>query len=110
MTGGDLIREARTRAGLTQRQLARRLGTSQPVVARWERGRRSPDYDVVRVAAKACGFELKPELVPLDLQLESLLDFMLALSPAERLRSNERALELETWARGARVIERPAAK
>ncbi len=32
----QLIYEARTKAGLTQRQLAERVGTSQPVIARLE--------------------------------------------------------------------------
>ena len=33
----SLIWRARRDAGLTQQQLARRLGTTQPAVARWER-------------------------------------------------------------------------
>ena len=39
---GDLIREARERAGMTQAELARRLGTDQPSVSRWEQGKRTP--------------------------------------------------------------------
>ena len=37
-----LIRAARRRAGLTQAELARRAGTSQPVVSAYEHGRRDP--------------------------------------------------------------------
>lgn len=106
MNGGDLIREARRRAGITQRQLARRLGTSQPVVARWERGRRSPDYDTVSVAVRACGFVLRPELVPLDLQEEALLNRWLAMSPRERLEANQAMIDLEKLARHAKVLGR----
>lgn len=58
MTGGHLIREARLRAGLTQAELAKALGTHQPVVARWETGRTRPDFDTVRNAIRACGLEL----------------------------------------------------
>ena len=36
--GADLIREARKRAGLTQRELAERAATTQSSVARWESG------------------------------------------------------------------------
>lgn len=101
MNGGELIREARRRAGITQRQLARRLGTSQPVVARWERGHRSPDYDVVRHAVLMCGFELRPTLVERDLQDEATLDYSLSLTPLERLRNNQAMLDFEAIARRA---------
>lgn len=59
-----LIVSARVSAGLTQRQLAARVGTSQPAIARLEAGQVSPTLDtVVRVAA-AAGFELRVALVP----------------------------------------------
>jgi DNA-binding transcriptional regulator YiaG len=35
---GEELRDSRAAAGLTQRQLAARLGISQPQIARWERG------------------------------------------------------------------------
>jgi transcriptional regulator with XRE-family HTH domain len=41
----DLLREARLRAGLTQRELARRAGTSQPAIARWESGEVIPGLE-----------------------------------------------------------------
>jgi transcriptional regulator with XRE-family HTH domain len=36
--------KARLRAGLSQDQLARRMGTSQPAIARMESGRSSPSF------------------------------------------------------------------
>ena len=39
MTAGELLREARRRAGLTQREVAARAGTSQPAIAAIERFR-----------------------------------------------------------------------
>src|SRR5688500_16561064 len=107
MDGGGLIREARRRAGVTQRQLARRLGTSQPVVARWERGHRSPDYDVVRDAVLMCGFELRPTLVERDLQEEATLSYSLSLTPLQRLRNNQAMLDFEAIARNARRAIEP---
>ena len=81
---GQLIRRARTGAGLTQRELAQRLGTHQPVVARWESGRTRPDFDTVVRVAEACGMELHVELRPVDHDTV-LVRRELAKPPVERL-------------------------
>ncbi len=59
-----LLQEARTRAGLTQRELARRAGTAQSVVARVERGQTSPTLETLARLLAATGFNLDMELVP----------------------------------------------
>ena len=53
------IREARDRAGLTQEELAERLGTTQSAVARWEKGDVSPRLDTFERALGACGLTLR---------------------------------------------------
>ena len=50
--------EARVRAGLTQAQLAQQMGTKQPVIARLEAGRRSPNIRTLRKLAAATGSRL----------------------------------------------------
>ncbi len=64
--GGDLIREARKRAGLTQRELAERAGTTQSAVARAESGRVDPGFETVRRMLRFCGFNLLVALDPYD--------------------------------------------
>ena len=57
----ELIRElieARSRAGLTQAQLAERMGTQQAAIARLEGGRVRPSMDTLRRYAKATGSRL----------------------------------------------------
>jgi len=39
---GGMIREARTRLGLTQEKFAARLGVTLPTINRWENGRANP--------------------------------------------------------------------
>ena len=51
---GALI-EARHEAGLTQKQLAERIGTKQSVIARLENARRLPSLDMVTRYAAATG-------------------------------------------------------
>lgn len=47
MTAGELLRDARERHGLTQRQLAIRARTSQAAISRIERGLVSPSVDTL---------------------------------------------------------------
>lgn len=62
--GGDLIREARRRAGLTQRELAALAGTAQPAIARWESGRTAVSLEDVLRLVRLCGLDLELALVP----------------------------------------------
>ena len=85
MLGGHLIREARRRAGLSQHELAERIGTTQSVVTRWETGRRHPTFETVVKAVRACGLELTFRLGPPDPDHELFIRENRRLSPAERL-------------------------
>src|ERR1051325_1534207 len=58
VTGGALVREARTRAGWSQRALARRARTTQSVVARIEGGTTSPSWATLRRLLSSAGFDL----------------------------------------------------
>ena len=61
---GSTIQQARRQAGLTQRQLADRAGTSQPAIARLEQGRASPTIATLERLAAAAGFTLRVSLAP----------------------------------------------
>ena len=51
--------EARNRAGLTQSELARRMKTTQSVVARLESGRAHPSTKTLEKVARATGTQLR---------------------------------------------------
>ncbi len=59
---GTLLRRARTRADLSQRELARRAGTAQSVVARIEGGQTSPTWATLQRLLGATGLELRVAL------------------------------------------------
>jgi transcriptional regulator with XRE-family HTH domain len=93
----------RSAAGLSQRALARRAGTSQPAIARYERGVATPAWETLERLAAACGrrvaitVETLPD--PHDLELaETLLD----LTPEERLRALRRYAHLDAMAKPPR--------
>lgn len=104
---GRLLRRARERSGLTQRELARRAGTSQSVVARIETGQASPRTETLDRLLAAAGFEVRTELVPSPVPASHMLEDVpriLALSPEERL------LEVRNFSRlehSARPVARP---
>ncbi len=56
---GYLLREARETAGVTQAELARRLGRSQQSIAQAERWASNPSAAFIRAWADALGLELK---------------------------------------------------
>jgi transcriptional regulator with XRE-family HTH domain len=60
----SLLAEARLRAGLSQRELARRAGTSQSAIARLEAGAASPTLATLERLLTSAGFALRAELVP----------------------------------------------
>jgi transcriptional regulator with XRE-family HTH domain len=91
MEADALIRQARSAARLTQADLARRLGTSQPAIVKLERPGANPTVRTLDRVLRATGHQLElsaPTWSPgID---ESLIRRQLALAPAERLRRLER--------------------
>lgn len=59
----DLLREARSRSGLTQVELARRAGLTQSVISDYERGRREPSLSMLSRLVAASGLDLTVDLV-----------------------------------------------
>ena len=61
----DEILKARTATGLTQAQIAGRIGTTQSAVARLEsgNGKHSPSLATLRKYAKALGYKLELRLI-----------------------------------------------
>jgi transcriptional regulator with XRE-family HTH domain len=101
MQGGQIVREARRRAGLTQAQLAGRLGTTQSAIARLESGGSEPSFAKVAAAARASGVELVPRLVDLDEADWSVASTNLGLSVDARVRQHQRALRFAVAGRKA---------
>jgi transcriptional regulator with XRE-family HTH domain len=62
MTAAQVIREARLRAGLTQAELAARIGRERAQVARWETGVQEPSFGNLRSVVEACGFAFRVEI------------------------------------------------
>lgn len=52
--------------GLTQGQLAKRIGTQQPSIARLESGKKDPDIPFLRQIAKALNARVEIRLIPLE--------------------------------------------
>ena len=82
---GRMLREARRRARLTQRELAAKSGIPQETIARIERGRADPRVNTLDRLLAACefGLEVMPRLgIGID---RTQIQALLRLTPSERL-------------------------
>lgn len=111
MDAATFVKSARTKAKLTQRQLAARSGIPQPTIAKIESGAQSPRFDTVVRLLDAAGHVL----LPLQTREEnadgidlSLLRENLRRTPAERARRAAAAAHAFDRMRRARIVSLPA--
>jgi transcriptional regulator with XRE-family HTH domain len=90
VSSGQLIRQARLRAGLSQQELGERVGLPGAQIGRWERDVVAPSFETLRVLLRACGFDLPARLERYDTTLDQELRANLRLTPQERI---QRALK-----------------
>lgn len=88
MVSGDLLVEARRRAGISQAELGRRSGIAPSLIGRYERYEVTPSIERLRELVRACGIELSVRLANLDAGDHDrvLIERELRRTPAERLR------------------------
>ncbi|OJW72945.1 MAG: transcriptional regulator [Spirosoma sp. 48-14] len=60
---GLIIREARKRKSLTQKELAERIGVTKTIITNYEAGRQNLTIDTLQKVADALGAELKISIV-----------------------------------------------
>lgn len=86
---GELIKRARTEAGLSLRALAARAQTSHSAIAAYEAGHKSPSLATLTRILDAAGFALDATLVRVrDENDDRLITRRLALTPAQRVEAN----------------------
>ncbi len=93
MLSGDLLREARLRAGLSQAALARQAGKPTSVIGRWERNEVKPSLETLREVIRACELDLRLGLIALDESQDAAIELSLELTAEERFD------RLTAWAR-----------
>lgn len=93
MKVAGVIKVARKRAGLTQAELAWRVGTTQSAVARWEAGDRDPGFETLQRLIRACDLDLS-----IALNLADSHDLGLALRTRE-MRPGMRVEHMLDWTR-----------
>ena len=99
MTAGELIRQARLADGLTQAQLARRLGVTQPAIARLEAAEDAVTISTLQRALNAMSRTLELRSARMRSSVdETLLLVTLGLTPAQRLE------RFESWYEDMRAI------
>lgn len=103
MDPGDLIRRTRKAQGLTQVQLARRLGITQPSVARLEAAGENVTLGTLQRALNVMNrtLELRAAVMPSSVDDTQIAE-ALRLAPSERLERFERSYaNVREWANEA---------
>ncbi len=95
------MREARRRAGMTQRRLAGLAGVSQPTIARIESGATTPGLGEVARLVAACGLDLRVAIVERDDSDWSVASANLRLDPDARVHQHQAALRFARAGREA---------
>ena len=85
MSAASLLRYARQKSNLSQRELGRRAGTTQATISRIEEGLISPRFDTLERLLDACGFELEARPRRGEGIDRSAIRALLRVTPAERL-------------------------
>ena len=104
MQVGCSVRNARRRAGLTQRAVAAKTGVAQPTIARIERGQDDPRFGTLQRLLLGCdeAIEVLPRAgAGID---RTEIRVLLGLTPAERVAALvEEARTLDRLARAKRI-------
>jgi transcriptional regulator with XRE-family HTH domain len=85
VSSGELLREARLRAGLSQAELGERVSLPRSQIARWERDVVKPSLETLQRLVEACGYQLPLRLEPLAQRDDTTLETLRRLTPQERL-------------------------
>lgn len=102
---GNLIKVARRDAGLSQRELAKRAGTSQATLSAYESGMKSPSLDTLARIIRAGGQDLRIQVVPYDDHDDVLAAREALLSERARRARNKKRLETINRARRSQGLE-----
>ena len=78
---GEYVRRAREESGITQYELAERLGCKQAAISRLEGGGVSPNMSTLQRIAAALGLELEIQMLPRDRVFTSGQPFRFATAP-----------------------------
>lgn len=83
------LRDARDRAGVTNRYLAAKIGVNESTLSLWFSGKRTPLVDNLKQLAEELGVEMAelwngPEALPTAPPVRALVDIANALSPAQQ--------------------------
>lgn len=107
MISGDLLVEARRRAGISQAELGRRSGVAASLIGRYERYEVIPSFERLRELVRACGLELTFRVAKADAEGHdvSLIEHALELTAVERVTEAVRAgnAVASLWGRSGRA-------
>jgi transcriptional regulator with XRE-family HTH domain/DNA-directed RNA polymerase subunit RPC12/RpoP len=97
---GEFIAECRKKAGLTQVQLADKLGITDKAVSKWERGMAMPDTSIMLLLCDILGISVNELLNGEKINMENndKKNEQLLLQMAEELEKKNKTIWISMWA------------
>lgn len=89
MATGHCIKEARKKAGMTQKELAKKLGIAYQTLAQWENNLRNPKMETLYRIAAALGVDWT-ELVPEEQRGQKVIDHIKRNLPGLEIDSDDK--------------------
>lgn len=101
---GNIIKLARAETGLSQRELARRAGTSQATLSAYESGNKSPSLDTLARIIRSSGLDLRISLAPADNHDQWMQSYEASLPKGTQRARRRRDLDVINRARRERGL------
>ena len=95
VTFAENLKNIRKERGFSQKEIAEKLGVSQPNYAQYETGKRNPKFETVKKIAAALGIDVYNPLITGDMTPREAMQILRAVEAKQYLQNSENLADIE---------------
>lgn len=95
VTFAENLKNIRKERGFSQKEIAEKLGVSQPNYAQYETGKRNPKFETVKKIAAALGIDVYNLLITGDMTPREAMQILRAVEAKQYLQNSENLADIE---------------